>query len=70
MQQFLSGMKWKFFIDGKELPNTFWLKLPIMVMMGDMPFLDKLDGFCGGNNIDNFACQLCYACIRHFDDAY
>ena len=45
VQNFLSGMKWKFVIDGVEGKKTYGLKLPIMVVMGDMLFLNKLIGF-------------------------
>ncbi len=56
VQQFLSGMKWPFMIDGKELSKQYSLKLPIMVIMGDMPFLNKLVCFHGGFSEISLAC--------------
>ena len=48
VQQFLSGMKWTFVITGKQSSTTVCIQLPIMVVMGDMPFLNKLVQFRGG----------------------
>jgi len=59
VQQFLLGMKWTFVIDGKQSSTTVCIWLPIMVVMGDMPFLNKLAQFRGGLSLQSNACCLC-----------
>ncbi len=48
IQQFLIVMKWNIVINRIELSKTYTILLPIMVMMGDMPFLNKMVGMVGG----------------------
>ena len=57
-------------IDGMELPKQYGLKLPIMVMMGDMPFLNKLVCFQGGLLETSQACRLCNIVLDHCDNPY
>ena len=49
-------MNWRFVIDGRELPRTYNILLPIMVMMGDMPFLNKIVGLVGGQHQEHICC--------------
>jgi len=58
VQQFLTGMNWRFVIDGKELKRTYNILLPVMVMMGDMPFLNKIVGLIGGQHQEHI-CRIC-----------
>jgi len=58
VQQFLTGMKWKFVIDGKEIDCQYSLLLPILAIMGGMPFLNKVVGMHGGLN-GNYICRFC-----------
>jgi len=57
-------------IDGKELSKQYSLKLPIMVIMGDMPFLNKLVCCCGGFSETSPTCQLCNIVLDDCDDQY
>jgi len=50
-------MKWKYIINGRELPKMYTI-LPIMVMMGNMPFLNKIVGIVGGQQ-DEDICHMC-----------
>ena len=70
VQQFLSGMKWTFVIDGKQSTKTVSIQLPIMVVMGDMPFLNKLVQFRGGLSLQSNACHLCNIILDKCDDPY
>jgi len=69
-QLFLSGMKWTFVIDGKQSSKTVCIWLPIMVVMGDMPFLNKLVQFRGGLSLQSNACCLCNIILDKCDDPY
>jgi len=70
VQQFLSGMKWTFVIDGKQSLTTVCIWLPIMVVMGDMPFLNKLVQLRGGFSLQSNACYLCNITLDKCDDPY
>ena len=70
VQLFLSGMKWSFVIDGKQSSKTVCIRLPIMVVMGDMPFLNKLVQFRGGLSLQSNACCLCNIILDKCDDPY
>jgi len=54
----------------KELSKLYCLKLPIMVIMRDMPFLNTLVCFCGGLSDTSPTCQLCNIVLDDCDDQY
>jgi len=70
VQQFLPGIKWTFVIDRKQLSRTVCIWLPIMVVMGDMQFLNKLVHFRGGLSLQSCACCLCNITLDKCDDPY
>jgi len=70
VQQFLLGMKWTFVIDGKQSSTTVCIWLPIMVVMGDMPFLNKLVQFRGGLSLQSQACHICNTTLEKCNDPY
>jgi len=69
IQQFVEGMKWVFVIDGCEIPKLYSIVLPILVVMGDMPFLNKVVGM-HRNLQGKRVCQMCNIDCDHLDDPY
>jgi len=69
VQQFLTGMKWMFVIDGCEIPRLYSIVLPILVIMGDMPFLNKVVGM-RGNLQGNRICRMCNVERTNLDNPY
>ena len=69
IQQFVEGMKWVFVIDGCEIQKLYSIVLPILVIMGDMPFLNKVVGM-RGNLQGNRVCRMCNIDRDHLDNPY
>jgi len=69
VQKFLMGMKWVFVIGWMQDTKLYSIVLPMLVIMDDMPFLNKVVGMCGYLQ-DNRVCQMCNIDRDHLDDPY
>ncbi len=57
--------QWQTFVN-----NSFCIQLPIMVIMGDMPFLNKLVHFRAGISLQSHVCCLYHIILDICDDPY